>query len=128
MMTIIPLCTKKICIHAHVLCSRLKCRPAKLHAFGMKVPHFTCSSCTNFSYIFYKFTHFRLSCSPYINFFKIAAVAAQIHAFYLLELGSYESARHQNLILNSSAAHTCVAKVGHWYSQVQRIMPHPQGI
>ena len=33
--------------------------------FGMKVPHFTRSSCTNFPYIFYKFMHFCFSCSPY---------------------------------------------------------------
>ena len=50
-------------------------RPAKLHTFGMKVPHFTCSSHTNFPYIFYKFIHFCFSCSPCIHFFKIAAVA-----------------------------------------------------
>ena len=33
----------------------------------VKVPHFTCTSRTNFPYIFYKFTHFRFSCSPYIS-------------------------------------------------------------
>ena len=72
--------------------SKIVDRPAKLHTFGMKVQHFTCSSRTNFPYIFYKFTHFRFSCSPYIKiFFKIVAVAAQIHTFYLLKLCSYET-------------------------------------
>ena len=33
----------------------------------MKVPHFTCTSHTNFPYIFYKFPHFCFSCSPYIS-------------------------------------------------------------
>ena len=41
--------------------------PCKLHAFGVKVLHFTCSSRTDFPYIFYKFTHFCFSCSPYIS-------------------------------------------------------------
>ena len=57
------------------------CRPAKLHAFGVIVPHFTCTSRANFPYIFYKFTHFHFSCSPHMYFFKIAAVASQVHAF-----------------------------------------------
>ena len=47
--------------------SQAYCRPAKLHAFGMKVPHFTCSLRTNFPYIFNKVMHFRFSCSPYIS-------------------------------------------------------------
>ena len=42
-------------------------RPAKLHAFGVKAPHFTCTSHTNFPNIFYKFTHFCFSGSPYIS-------------------------------------------------------------
>ena len=41
--------------------------PAKLHTFGVKVPHFALTSRTHFPYISYKFTHFRFSCSPYIS-------------------------------------------------------------
>ena len=40
-------------------------RPAKLKCG--KVPHFTLTSRTNFPYIFYKFTHFQFSSSPYIS-------------------------------------------------------------
>ena len=54
----------------------------------MKVLHFTCTSRTNFSYIFYKFTQFLFQLLT-IHFCKIAAVATRIHALYLLELGSY---------------------------------------
>ena len=42
-------------------------RHAKLHAFGVKVLHFSCTSCTSFLYIFYKFMHFRFSCTLYIS-------------------------------------------------------------
>ena len=42
-------------------------RPAKLHTFCVKVPHFTCTSHTNFPYISNKFMHFCCSCLPYIS-------------------------------------------------------------
>ena len=64
-------------------------RPAKLHAFGVKVVYFTCTSHTNFLYILISSCIFVSVAHHAKIFFKIAAVGTQIHAFYLVELGSY---------------------------------------
>ena len=47
-------------------------RPAKLHAFGVKGPHFTCTSLTNFPYIFYNFFISIFVSVAHHTFFKIA--------------------------------------------------------